>query len=97
MTMQVLTDEEAAAIVRNGDYLMQRYTDAACCKIARAIEFAVLAKLEDRLRDAERYRLLRLNREWSVTDGVGDCLSHESLDAAIDAARAAQQKGARNG
>lgn len=39
--------------------------------------------------DAERYRLLRRGRRWSVVDGVGDLLRADTLDAAIDAARSA--------
>ena len=41
--------------------------------------------------DAARYRLLRRGRHWSVIDGIGnDLLRAEALDAAVDAALAAQ-------
>jgi len=41
----------------------------------------------ERLRkDAERYRWLRRGQHWSVIDGIGDILSADALDAAIDAA-----------
>lgn len=39
--------------------------------------------------DAERYRLLRTGRRWSVLDGLGDVLCSEQLDVAIDAVNAA--------
>ena len=70
---------------------------ASLAKFARA----VLAKwgtpqpapapLSDDAKDAARYRLLRRGRHWSVIDGIGnDLLRAEALDAAIDAALAAQ-------
>ena len=41
--------------------------------------------------DAARYRLLRRGQHWSVIDGIGDdLLRAEALDAAVDAALAAQ-------
>lgn len=40
--------------------------------------------------DAQRYRELRRGQRWSVVDGIGDTLRGDALDAAIDAARAAQ-------
>lgn len=40
--------------------------------------------------DAARYRLLRRGQHWSVIDGIGDTLRSDDLDAAIDAALAAQ-------
>ena len=43
------------------------------------------------MKDAARYRLLRRGQHWSVIDGIGDTLSAEVLDAAIDKARAAQE------
>lgn len=39
--------------------------------------------------DAERYRLLRPGRRWSVIDGLGDVLCSEQLDVAIDTVNAA--------
>jgi hypothetical protein len=45
---------------------------------------------EDR-KDAARYRLLRHGQHWSVIDGIGDALRAETLDAAIDKARAAHE------
>ena len=49
------------------------------------------APLSDDAKDAARYRLLRRGRHWSVIDGIGnDLLRAEALDAAIDAALAAQ-------
>ena len=36
--------------------------------------------------DAERYRLLRKGQHWSVIDGIGDTLSADVLDDAVDAA-----------
>ncbi|AOZ06744.1 hypothetical protein [Cupriavidus malaysiensis] len=43
--------------------------------------------------DAERYRLARRGQHWSVVDGIGNALRAEELDAAIDAALAAQREG----
>lgn len=48
------------------------------------------ASQEDAL-DAARYRLVRRGQRWSVIDGIGNDLRAEALDAAIDAARAAQE------
>ena len=46
---------------------------------------------DDIVKDAARYRLLRRGRHWSVIDGIGnDLLRAEALDAAVDAAIAAQ-------
>ena len=46
---------------------------------------------DDIVKDAARYRLLRRGRHWSVIDGIGnDLLRAEALDAAVDAALAAQ-------
>lgn len=45
------------------------------------------------LEDAARYRLVRRGQHWSVIDGIGNDLRAEALDAAIDAARAAQKEG----
>lgn len=42
--------------------------------------------------DAERYRLARRGQHWSVVDGIGNALRAEELDAAIDAALAAQRE-----
>ncbi len=41
--------------------------------------------------DAARYRLVRRGQHWSVIDGIGNALRAEELDAAVDAARAAQE------
>lgn len=40
---------------------------------------------EDIAKDAERYRIIRLGRYWSVIDGMGDTLRADELDAAVDA------------
>ena len=58
--------------------------------VAEAI--ALLHAENERLHeDAERYRLIRRGQRWSVIDGIGDSLRAEQLDAAIDAARAAER------
>ena len=41
-------------------------------------------------RDAQRYREVRRGQHWSITDGIGDVLRAEILDAAVDAALAAK-------
>ena len=41
--------------------------------------------------DAARYRLVRRGQHWSLIDGIGNALRAEELDAAVDAARAAQE------
>lgn len=41
--------------------------------------------------DAERYAIVRRGQHWSVIDGLGDPLTGDRLDAAVDAARAAQE------
>lgn len=43
--------------------------------------------------DAKRYQLLRRGQKWSFIDGIGNTLRGEELDAAIDAAIAAQGDG----
>lgn len=43
------------------------------------------------LEDAARYRLVRRGQHWSVINGIANGLRAEELDAAIDAARAAQE------
>jgi hypothetical protein len=42
--------------------------------------------------DAARYRLVRRGQHWSVINGIGNGLRAEELDAAIDAAMAAQRE-----
>ena len=48
------------------------------------------AVTSDVVRDAARYRQVRRGQKWSVIDGIGDDLRGDALDAAIDAAIAAQ-------
>ncbi|WP_211243393.1 hypothetical protein [Chitiniphilus eburneus] len=49
------------------------------------------ARVEERVaRDAARYRLLSRGQQWSVVDGIGDALRADELDAALDAAIAAE-------
>jgi len=43
--------------------------------------------------DAARYRIVRRGQKWSVIDGIGNTLRAEELDAAADAAIAAQPTG----
>ena len=52
-----------------------------------------LAQADSVQEDAARYRLLRRGQHWSVIDGIGNELRAEALDAATDAARAAQKEG----
>lgn len=49
------------------------------------------AQADSVLEDAARYRLVRRGQHWSVIDGIGNALRAEELDAAVDAARAAQE------
>lgn len=51
-----------------------------------------LAECTQDREDSERYRLLRRGQHWSVINGIGEALRAESLDAAIDAARAAKEQ-----
>ena len=46
-------------------------------------------------KDAARYRLVRRGQHWSVVDGIGNALRADELDAAIDAAIAAAEKGTK--
>ena len=63
---------------------------------ARAIEAAVLAKLEGQLKDAERYRWLKNNNSpigiYSNTD-FDDCYYIHEPDETIDAAMITGEKG----
>ena len=56
-------------------------------------EPAIAESVLDDAEDAARYRLLRRGQHWSVIDGIGNELRAEALDAATDAARAAQKEG----
>lgn len=68
-----------------------QYEHGGFMRDARA---ALRAAVEEAVRDAGRYALLRRGQHWSVVDGIGDTLRADALDAAIDAALAAQpEKG----
>jgi hypothetical protein len=59
---------------------------------ASAAITAARASAESVLEDAARYRLVRRGQHWSVINGIGNGLRAEELDAAIDAAMAAQKE-----
>ena len=97
--MNILTDEEIKATLEN----------VSCCledrdiAYSRAIESAVLAKLEGQLKDAERYQWLK-SQEPSKADGYAigyfdTCgvdawrMTTKDLDQAIDAAMAKGEQG----
>ena len=70
--------------------LLERAADALA---QRDAEIARLqAALTERDADAERYRMVRRGQKWSVIDGIGNTLRAEELDAAADAAIAAQSE-----
>ena len=84
-----LTDEYL--IARFDALCMSRDTEADAIRYARDVIAAdrALQGEQDAL-DAARYRMLRRGQLWSVIDGIGMTLRAETLDAAIDSARAAQ-------
>lgn len=74
--------------------------DAYCMEVIRNYIMRALsapssdAGKDDALElDAKRYQLLRRGQKWSVIDGIGNTLRGEEMDAAIDAAIAAQGEG----
>lgn len=91
MTMQVLTDEDLNECLPIGIAPHQTIVGSAeVIRLARAVESAVLAKMADRLRDAERYRWLK---EYYSPETNGRYMTDvdrgflgADLDAAIDAA-----------
>lgn len=75
-------------------FLERRRTGVETEAKAQGIRARLLAELEARGKDAERYRLLRRGQRWSVIDGIGDALRAAQLDSAIDTALS---KGAQEG
>ena len=80
--ISVLCDPEGKCCISGSDG-DRRLIDSALAELAQAADSVQ--------EDAARYRLLRRGRHWSVIDGIGnDLLRAEALDAAVDAAIAAQ-------
>lgn len=75
--MNILTDEEIFKCLPAEESNME---------FARAIEAAVLSKLDDHLKDAARYRYLRGWWFCGPEGSIRNALCPDELDAEIDAA-----------
>lgn len=73
--------------------LVEVYAAPVAAQVQAVVNKQLTTETSDQDReDSERYRLLRRGQHWSVINGIGEALRAESLDAAIDAVRAAKEQ-----
>lgn len=88
---QMLSDEEIRAAYTNGWHSSETL-EAAHATGLHAVQSAILAKLADLLKDAERYAWLRENsaHEAAYLEINGEIVDDRTIDAAIDAQKGQQ-------